>query len=179
MDIRSTAVLLCLWSFRTYICALHVPHGLLWRPDVVLALLNRLVHMQSLDVEMVLLNEFLGAYPNYVTGVSTCPFFTFKRYQFVKDQHYSFAGNASNTGGNTGGSTAPVLGSYPMPTDPQCMTPQAPGMGQDLELPCPRMVSRLVQRTGSQAYVTLYWNGAYSSAVRTVHVARSSQRGTG
>lgn len=47
-----------------------------------------LVLPQVLDVEIVMLNEFLGAYPNYITGVSTCPFFSFKRYQFNKDQHY-------------------------------------------------------------------------------------------
>jgi hypothetical protein len=34
---------------------------------------------QVLDVEVVMLNEFLGAYPAYVTGVSTCPFNSYKR----------------------------------------------------------------------------------------------------
>lgn len=42
-------------------------------------LLVLLVCSQVLDLEVVVLNEFLGAYPAYVTGVSTCPFFSFKR----------------------------------------------------------------------------------------------------
>ena len=82
--------------------------------------------LQVLDVEVVMLNEFLGAYPNYVTGVSTCPFFAFKRYQFNKDQHYSFAGTTPQQPAAT----------YPYPTEAGCTTPQPPQ-----QLPCPAMVS--------------------------------------
>lgn len=45
----------------------------------ILPVLSVCCDSQVLDVEVVVLNEFLGAYPAYVTGVSTCPFFSFKR----------------------------------------------------------------------------------------------------
>ena len=88
---------------------------------------------QFLDVELVLLNEFLGAYPNYITGKSTCPFFSFKRYQFNNNQHYSFATAGANAPQPT---TPPAQPSYPYPTDAACTTPQPPQ-----QLPCPAMVS--------------------------------------
>jgi hypothetical protein len=100
-----------------------------------------LFSMQVLDVEVVMLNEFLGAYPAYATGVSTCPFFSFKRYQLNKDQHYSFVDTANTGGGETenqqpGPVTPPAQGAYPYPTDAACIKPQPPQ-----QLPCPAMVS--------------------------------------
>lgn len=94
------------------------------------------VLLQVLDVEVVLLNEFLGAYPAYITGKSTCPFFSYKRYQFNNNQHYSFATGAGSTGAG-GAASAPQV--YPFPTDAACTTPQPPQ-----QLPCPAMVSRLL-----------------------------------
>lgn len=52
------------------------------------------------------------------------------RYQFVKDQHYSFAGAVPVV--------TPPAQVYPYPTDAACTTPQPPQ-----QLPCPAMVRGL------------------------------------
>lgn len=85
--------------------------------------------LQVLDVEVQLLDEFLGQYPNYFTGVSTCPLVAFRRYQLARGQHYSYSGAGST------GAGALVARNYSFPTDPACTTPQPPA-----QQPCPAMV---------------------------------------
>lgn len=93
-----------------------------------------LLPLQFLDTEVLVLNEFLGAYPNYITGVSTCPFFTFRRYQFISGQHYNLA--AGIVSPPTDPTTPPPVNTvYPFPTDAACTTAQPPELK-----PCPAMV---------------------------------------
>lgn len=87
-----------------------------------------------------LLSFSVGVFPNFVTGISTCPFFSFKRYQLDNNQHYSYDISTGSIGRRLTGAA------YPFPTDAPCSTAQPPK-----QLPCPAMVRALLIRLCLQA----------------------------